>query len=240
MKDTCFYTCFDGTYIETGTGLVKSIKRIYPNIDVHVFALPKREGFNLRDFCAFHLQKGKELLEDYQRVISVDPDSIFCSPCYDLFGDFDMGVVQNNIPVGDIYGGVKDNVYINAGLDVCTSKVVWQEYIDEFNRRCDSSWNELNEQNALNWVFHNSKHNIKLLEFPDRVYGITAMSWYDQMYVKNDYLYVDGVWNQTKVEKRLCIFHAAGDEWKDKPTGKINFDRIINLEAKEKLKGLTL
>jgi hypothetical protein len=237
---TCFYTIFDNTYKATGEALVRSIKRFYPDIPVIVYDFTRSQGYSLRDFCGFHLEKGMELLSHYDRVISVDCDSIFCSPYPDLFGDYALGVVQNNIPVYEPHGGDNSGVYINAGLDVCTSKEVWKEYMDEFTRRCNECWNELNEQNALNHVFHTSKHDVKLLEYPDRVYGITAIDWYPSMTVKDGELWVRGVYDHQETDKKLCVFHAAGTEWKDKPTGRINFNLITNVEARETLKGYTL
>jgi hypothetical protein len=239
MKDYCFYSCYDDSYKTLGDGCIKSIKKFYPDANVFKFKPPRDNLFSLQSFCNFHLQKGKKLLEEYKRVISVDSDHIMCSDCPDIFGEFDMGVVQNNIPVDETYGGIKDKIYINAGLSICTNKDTWQEWIDEYNKRCMVNWEPLHEQNALNYIFHNSKSNIKLLEFPDRTYGIAQGDYYHQMVLKDNELYIQ--WKDFRgedKEKKICLFHAAGEFYKT--NGHINYDLITNIEAKEKLKGFTL
>lgn len=231
MKDFCFYTCFDDVYKETGQGMVKSVKKFYPDAPIFVFAVPRNGDFNLRDFCDFHLQRGAELLKEYKRVISVDSDHIMCAECPDLFGDFDLGVVQNNIPVASHHGGIDRKIYINAGLSVCTCSTIWEVWTKEYEKRCNERWDTLNEQNALNHIYHTSPYfNMKLLEFKDRVYGISSMFSYEDMYIKNDELYTaDG--------KKLCLFHAAGVEWKK--DGIINFDLVRDEQARNKLRSMT-
>ena len=87
MKDVCFYTCFDEAFKDTGQGLVNSIKHFYPDIPVIVCDVPKKDGkFDLQTFCSFHLKKGLELLDEYERVIYIDCDSVMCDKCEDLFG----------------------------------------------------------------------------------------------------------------------------------------------------------
>jgi hypothetical protein len=236
---TCFYTCYDGNFKDTAKGLVNSIKKFYPDIPVVEYELGLSCGgphnyhgnFDLMEFCNFHLRVGRELLDKYDRVISVDADHIMANECPELFGDFDLGVVQNNTSHVENYDGSKDGVYVNAGLTVCTNKDVWDEWTKEYQRMNAQIWSVLNEQNALNEIYHKSKHNVKLLEFPNKVYGITGMKFYEDMFLINDNLYLPN-------NKALCMFHAAGDQWKN--GGKINFNLIKDEKAREKLKGYTL
>ena len=142
-----------------------------------------------------------------------------------------LGVVQNNICIVDPSVGFNYDIYINAGLDVCTSKEMWQEYINEFNKRCISGWEELSEQNALNFVYHNNLNRVKLLEYEDRLYGISGMANYSNMYLKEGSLYIGN--------KKLEVIHFAGGEWKDKGGGKIRFEMIKDEKARNYLIGLT-
>jgi hypothetical protein len=238
---TCFYTAYSPTFEEVGKGLVNSIKKFYPDIPVLEFKweLSKEpsphayhgDTFDLQAFNQFVVNKGKELLEKYDRIIWIDADSIMCAPCPDLFGDFDMGVPHNNWPYLEIAN--KDLHYANAGMVVGVNKDTWQEWIDELKRFDDrfhgAAWDVLNFNNSLNKVYHDSKANIKLLEFEDRVYGISKMDTYKEMSLKDEELWIN--------EKKLCIFHAAGDEWKD-CLGKIRFDRITDKEAAKYLESL--
>lgn len=230
-----FYTCHDEIFDSAAKALRKSVSLFYPDIPFIEFNVPRSGSFNLRAFCDFHLQKGWELLNEYDRIISLDTDQIMCAPCPDFFGDFDLGVVQNNIPVDDRYGGSSYGVYINAGTTICTNKMAWKEWMDEYYRKCNERWEELNEQNALNWVYHNSKLNIKLLEFDDRSYGTYALSQYENIFLEGDDLWVPPI-NQLIPKKKVCLFHAAGNEWKIKETGNINFDHIKDEKARERIR----
>lgn len=234
MKDICFFTCYDFVYKEMGEALVRSVKRFYPEIDFIVFDVPRKDRnseFDLRAFCDFHLQKGKELLEQYRRIISIDTDHLMCNFCPDLFGNFDFAVVRNNIPVGNEYGGIDTDVYINAGLTICANKDVWWEWMEEYTRRNNTRWEILNEQNALNHIYHNFKHkyNFKMLEFKDKSYGISDNFIYPDMYLDKGELYLTN-------GKKICMFHAAGIEWKQKQNGVYNFDLIKNDQARDKLR----
>jgi hypothetical protein len=235
---TCFFTCYETTYQDVANKLRNSVKKFYPDIPFIDCILPRHDSeFNLKEFCDFHLENGKQLLGVYDRIISLDTDEIMCNKCPDLFGDFDLGVVRNNIPFEVPNESPKGNVYINAGLTVCTNKDVWFEWMAEYQNRCNQFPGEgLNEQNALNWIFHKSTRNIQLLEYPDRVYGISAMDYgYPNMYLKEGELWVKWKAGEQCQDKKLCVFHAAGVEWKDKATGGYNLELIHNPEAREKL-----
>jgi hypothetical protein len=232
--------CYYPNYRENAKGLVNSIKKFYPDIPVFEY-IEMSKPFDLKDFCDWHLDMGYKLLDEYKRVISMDPDEIMCNKCPDLFGDFDLGVVQNNIPMNTTFDNwTRGMVYINAGLTVCTNKEVWKEWMDEYQKRCEKFPGEgLNEQNALNEVFHNSKFKVDLLEFHDKVYGISAMDYgYPNMYLGPGGLRVRWSNSATTIDKKLCVFHAAGLEWKVKATGEYNFDLIHDVQAREYLKGL--
>lgn len=221
MKESCFYTIFDDTFRQVGQDCVNSVRRFYPNIPIITYESPKLNGrFDLKTFCDFHLQKGMELLDEYQRVIYIDSDSIMCDYCDELFGDFSLGVVQNNIYVPDPRSDLQYSIYINAGLDSCIDKIIWQKYIDEYNRRCSLGWEELHEQNALNFVYHTNLGTCKLLEFDDKLYGISDMEYYPDILLGTDGLYIKN--------KKLKVIHFAGGEWKDKSTGRIRFELIKN------------
>jgi len=228
MNETVFFTAFDSNFKETGEGMVRSVKRIYPEIPFKVFDLPKNDKFDLRSYCSFYLESGKSLFDEYKRIIFIDPDSIMCNQCPDLFDDYELGVVLNN--TGYNSPVLKDGVYVNAGLSVCTSKEVWQERIDKFNELSNQRWESLNEQNALNYIYHTTTHKTKLLEFDDRTYGISSLAHYQDMFIKDNELWLPN-------NKKLCIFHAAGTHWK---TGvKINFDFITKEDARELLRSYT-
>jgi hypothetical protein len=207
------------------TGMINSVKKWYPDIPMEALEIDiqEREGyFDLRNFCSKILEHGYNLLDKYDRIIYIDPDSVMCNKCPDFFEDFELGCVQNNNPTGPEYGGTA-GIYINAGLCVCTKKEVWKEIMDEYEKRNNVRWECLNHQNALNWVFHETKHKVRLLEFSDRVYGITGMEYYQDMYLVDGELYLPNA-------KKLGVFHSAGVYWK---TGvKINFDYIKNEFAK--------
>jgi hypothetical protein len=240
MKDFCFYTCYDEVVKEMGDGCIKSIRRWYPKADVLYFESPRPNGqFHLKTFCELGLIKGWELLKEYKRIIYVDPDSIMCNKCPDLFDDFDMGVVQNNISVGPEYGGEKKDIYINAGLQICTNINAWEEFYTEFRKRYLVNEESLHTQNSLNYCFHTSKFKYKLLEFPDRTYGIAQQDYYRNLFLKDNELYIN--WEDTRengLEKKVCIYHAAGTYHKD--IGRIKYEIINNPEARERLRSYTL
>jgi len=229
---TCFFTTYDENAKEMAQGMVNSVKHWYPDIDFIEHVIPHKEipigpnpgAFDVTNFCYAYLRKGLELFDEYQRIIYIDPDSVMCNLCPDLFDDYELGVVRNNTYYEpDGVKGSKGEFYINAGLSVCSSRDVWQERIAEFERRNNQGANPVNEQNALNWLFHNTTHKVKLLEFDDRSYGISSIFHYQKIDVRNGELYLPS-------NKKLCIFHAAGVYWK---TGtKINFEFIENEEAR--------
>ena len=51
---------------------------------------------------------------------------------------------------------------------------------------------------------------------------------YHEMYLDNDELTLTN-------GKKVCMFHAAGTEWKDHTTGKINFNLILDSRARERM-----
>lgn len=231
-KEVCFFTVYDSRAKDMATGMVNSVKKWYPDVPMEALEIDIRNaggGFDLRGFCGDILTHGLNLLDKYERIIYVDPDSVMCGKCPDFFDEYELGVVQNNNPTGPEYGGTA-GVYVNAGLVVCTNKEVWKEIRDEFEKRNNECWSTLNHQNALNWVFHETKHKTKLLEFGDRLYGITGLEYYQDMYITDGELYLPNA-------KRLLVFHAAGVYWK---TGvKINFDYITNEYARALLVSYT-
>lgn len=233
MSDTCFYTVYDSVYKQIGEGCVKSIQKFYPEIDIFPFEIKREGDFNLKTFCDFHLEKGRELLDSYKRVISLDADSIMTNFCPDLFGEFDLGVVQNNIH----FFGKAYKVYLNAGLTVCSNKQVWEEWMAIYQKLCGVKWEEYNEQNALNdLIKYNPVYRVKLLEFSDRSYGISSYDNYKKMSLYNHELYVG--------PKKLCIIHFAGRDWITETTTRrkeerIKYEQFLDGEASKKLQFLT-
>lgn len=229
----CFFTVYDERAREMTQGMINSVKHWYPDIPMEALEIEARNadgGFDLRGYCDDILKHGYRLLDKYDRIIYVDPDSVMCNKCPDLFDDYDLGCVLNNTVCGPEYGGTKGNDYINAGLCVCTNKEIWKQVMDEYDKRNNIKWECLNHQNALNYVYHQVTKRVKLLEFDDRVYGISGLANYQDMEIRNDELYLPN-------NKKLCIFHAAGVYWKT--NCKINFDYIKNEEAREKIKSYT-
>ena len=226
MKDVCFFTTYDERAREMATGMINSVKHWYPDIPMEALEIDKQDEsghFDVFNFCYAYLRHGLKLLDEYKRIIYIDPDSVMCNLCPDLFDDYDLGVVRNNTERGPEGGGRREDVYINAGLSVCTHKAVWQERIDEYEKRMNQGRDLLNEQNGLNWTYHNTKYNAKLLEFNDRSYGISSLYHYQKIDVRDGELWLPS-------NKKLCIFHAAGVYWK---TGtKLNLDYIENEEAR--------
>jgi hypothetical protein len=240
MNDFCFFTCYDHVYHDTAKGCVNSIKKFYPDAKIYEFIVPRKEtGWDLQHFCWFHLIKGKELFDGYRRIISVDSDHVMCDRCPELFEDFDLAVVQNNIPVTDTYGGLSNKIYINAGLTVCTNKKVWDEWMDEYDKRCKKGWNELHEQNALNYIYHTSKAKIKLLEYMNKTYGISSIDGYEYMKLIDGELYVptEDIYSHVVTDKKLKMIHFAGNVWKI--NGKIMWHKIKDEQARNYLISLT-
>ncbi len=239
MKDTCFYTVYDDRAKEMAQGMVRSVKKFYPDIPFKECTIPLELEFNLQTFCHYCLEFGQKLLEEYKRVIYLDPDHIMCAPCPDLFGDFDLGVVANNIPVASAHGGIDGTLYVNNGMVVCTNKKAWQDYYDEYNKRCSEGFEALHHQNALNYLVHLLKYNTKLLEFDDRAYGVSCNFDYHRMYVKDDQLFIPIHRADRDYDKKLCLFHGAGPEWKNNGTS-LKLDDVRIDEAREKLRSYTL
>jgi hypothetical protein len=236
MKDSCFFSCYDKEYKEMGDGCLRSIRKFYPDADILYFESPRMgDSFELRLFCDFHLKKGKELLKEYKRIISVDSDHIMCDKCPELFEDYDMAVVQNNILCGGDQGGIDDKVYINAGLSVCANKDAWDEWIAEYDKRCRNGWMYLQEQNSLNYIYHNSKKKVQLLEYPDRTYGISSMDGYPFLKVIDNELYVptEDIFTHIVTDKKVRMIHFAGHAWKK--DGKIFFGNIKDEQARNLL-----
>jgi len=226
MPSSCFFTVYDARARVMAKGMINSVKKWYPDIPMEALEIDVRdqdEGFDLKGFCRDILTHGLHLLEKYDRIIYIDPDSVMCGKCPDLFEDFDLGCVLNNTVCGPEYGGTKDEHYINAGLVVCTQRIVWHLILDEYDKRNNERWETLNHQNSLNLVYH-TLSTAKLLEFDDRTYGISSLIHYQDMEVRDGELYLPS-------NKKLLIFHAAGVYWKNGV--KINFDYIKDKEARK-------
>jgi len=237
MKEVCFFTTYDERAKDMATGMINSVNKWYPDVPFEALEIDKQDEsghFDVFNFCYAYLNYGLKLLDEYKRIIYIDPDSIMCNLCPDLFNDYELGCVENNT------GSDGTNVYINAGLSVCTNKEVWQERLDEYEKRMNQTRDTLNEQNGLNWTFHNTKHNTKLLEFNDRTYGISGLAHYQgiELRDKEGNVCLDSAPDDAELylpsNKKLCVFHAAGTYWK---TGtKINLDYITNELAREKMR----
>jgi hypothetical protein len=218
MKEVCFFTIYDSKFKGIATGLKNSIHRFYPDIKLIEYDLPRPNNiFDLKALEDLHQVKGLELLKKYKRVIAIDTDHIMCAPCPDLFDDFDFGVVQNNVDMGDENKQYKES--LNAGLTVFTNIEAWREWNRLYLK---DEWSELKEQTSLCELYEGDKFKAKLLEFPDRVYGISSMDFrseesgsYGEMRLVGDDIYIRN--------KRVCLFHAAGFFWKDKDKGEYNF-----------------
>lgn len=237
---SCFFTVYSPLFKDMEKSLVRSIKRFYPDIPVKEFeyssgAVNTYHGTDLQSYNYFLLEKGKELFKEYGRIIWIDADSLMCSQCPDLFNEADMMVPANNWPVLEDYAD-RSKVYVNAGLVVCTNPDTWQEWTDDLKARDRNGFDVLNLNNSLDWLFHNSSSDIKLLEYPDRTYGISAMTEYINMELRDGDLYAN--------KRRICVFHAAGDMWKDTASSSaskgayIIFDHILNKDAMNRLKNL--
>lgn len=241
MKEFVFFSCYDQEYKEMGDGCLRSIKRFYPDADVLHFESPRQgDSFELQKFCDFGLETGKKLFDKYKRIIYVDSDHIMCNKCPDLFGDFDMGVVQNNIPMEDIFGKLNAWPYINAGLQISTNKDAWQEFMDEHYKRSVNRWEALITQLALTYCYHKSKFKYKLLEFPDRTYGISSFDGYPFLKVVDNELYVTTEDTQTHIvsTKKVCMLHFAGNVFKYR--SQMLWEKFKNEDAIKLIKSYTL
>jgi len=135
---TCFFTVYDERAKDMATGMINSVKHWYPNIPMEAIEIDVREadgGFDLQGYCRDILTNGLKLLDEYDKIIYIDPDSVMCNACPDFFEEYDLGCVQNNTVCGPEYGGTKDEDYVNAGLVVCSSKKVWQRILEDYEKR---------------------------------------------------------------------------------------------------------
>lgn len=215
-----FFTIHTPNYGKMAKGLVNSFKKFYPN--------GKIIKYEVENYCYDALKtligQGKQLIEEYGRAIYLEADSIVCSQCPELFGDFELGMPVNNTPYGN-------DKYLNMGLiSISNPKILDEVARIEIEKR--PSEGIVATQNAFNEIYREKNYKTKVLEFPDKSYGIQEMFNYPYCRLEGEDLMVG--------DKKLCIFHAAGGEWKGEKNGEgeISFWKFKNEEVKKKLKEL--
>lgn len=218
--EAVFFTIHTPNYEKMAQGLVNSFKRFYPNGNIIKYQV-ENYYYNALETL---IGQGKKLIEKYGRAIYIEADSIVCSKCPELFGDFELGMPVNNTPYGDYK-------YLNMGLISISNPKILDE-VARIERDLRPSEGILAAQHAFNEIYRGTNYKTKVLEFPDKSYGIEEMFEYPDCRLEGEDLMVG--------DKKICVFHAAGKEWKGEKNGggKINFWKFKNKEVRKKLKEL--
>lgn len=201
--------------------LVKSAQYFHPEIPMKVFGTEEINKFGV-DFGLLHPFIIGSLMDEYERVIYLDADSIITGKLDELLDIkvYDVIGVRNNND--DCKAGMDEPLtqpqigvwrYMNAGL-VCTT-----------NKDFVSDWKKYNmifgpmlphkEQNIYNGISLNYKTAIVDTRKSDVYYGVSALSgekthWdnWKEIQVIEDELWLN--------EKRIKVIHHAGGFKEDK------------------------
>jgi len=203
----CFWVVSSPEFREMTNQMIASVKKFYP--DLPFFHYYINEVTELYQDARHY----KELHKEFDTVIHINGDSIMCNKCDELFDDdFEIALPYNN-------GNYQDKTGMNNGIVVSNSPRFWVKYdelIEEFSK--SDGW--MASQNLSTTLFYSGKYKTKALSFPDKSYGIEDMINYQNIFLKDNEIYLPS----DEGDKKLCIFHAAGDAWKQH--GKILLDKF--------------
>jgi hypothetical protein len=219
MNEVCFFSLFTHDFTRMARDMQNSVKRFYPDVPINLVEI---NAYDQNAFCEF-ANVGLWMSQRYKRVIFIGVDQIMCDVCPHLFYLYDIAAPRNNTNYLSQYSST-----VNGGLLVSTSKDFWQDW----KELLDSSYskgntNVIESQNLLNDIFWTTKYNTEILSYDDVSYGIDVFDQYKDMKVIDGKLYCG--------DKKICIFHAAGDEYKK--GNQILFDKLP-IEGSEFLKEL--
>src|SRR5205085_11370729 len=133
----------------------------------------------------------KELINNYELVISADVDSIFCAPLTDVLDDTsDVQVVYNSNPreikkwLVQVWN-IPPGAYFNCGFVAMCSK----EFVDHWWTLCNKPlFNDYpyKEQYLLNIMIHYGNYKAKCIDMADKFYGLASNSYWNHFELKGD------------------------------------------------------
>lgn len=247
MKKACVFTIFDANNAKYFPAFKNSLRKFYTEEELPIVVYTEKNISGPIDFYRHTPMFAKDLIDEYELVISADVDNIFCAPITDILEakDYDVGVVFNNNPREFKKWGVQiwnipPAAYFNCGLVALRSK----EFIDHWWSLCNKSLFmdfPYKEQDLLNILCTYGNYNVKCFDVDDKFYGLASNSYWNFFEMKGDDIILkpqtddDGqVWPDK--EKKICVLHFAEGQ---ASTSKGNYRIKCSPEVSKRLDWLT-
>jgi hypothetical protein len=225
MNNICFYTWASDVFLSMAQDLERSVKKFYPDIPFYIYKINGNDTFPYKGKIYEYI---KEVLDKHKNTVHINADSVMCSECPELFSDIDFALPRNNVPNTIL---PHEYYYLNNGLFVINNKDILREIIEQTSLFVDGTVSPgLSDQNVYNRIFYSGKYKTQVLSYPDKSYGIEELDQYPNVYLKDKDIYAG--------DKKVCILHFAGEEWKNYEKGVMNYDRLLNKDVRERIKEL--
>lgn len=175
-------------YKETSKHLINSLNKFHPDIPVKIYTEYDLQKYNINletkvaGLTTFIPLFAKELIQEYELVISLDSDQIILGDLNYIINQrhtYDMGMVENlnkidplNFAIASL-PGIPPNEYYNLGLVALTSETA----IDHLLRLCNSKYCDrfiYRDQDIFNIVAHFGNYRVKNFDAYDYKGGYFA------------------------------------------------------------------
>ena len=243
MKKACIFTVFDVNNEKYFAAFKNSLRKFHTEDELPIIVYREDQVKDPINYYRHTPMFAKDLIDQYELVISADVDSIFCAPIIDILEDtsYDVGTVFNSNPREFKKWNVQvwnipPAAYFNCGLVALRSK----EFVDHWWMLCNKSFfNDFpyKEQDILNILCHYGNYTVKCFDIDDKFYGLSSNSYWNQFELVGDDIVLkkhtdeDGsIWPIK--DKKICVLHFAEGQ---ASVSKGNYKIKVNEEITKRL-----
>lgn len=219
MKKAVCFTVADQNNMKYFPAFSHSLRKFHSEEELPIVVYTEKEIKDPINFYRHTPMFAKDLINEYELVISADVDSIFCAPITEVLENKeDVQVVLNSNPrenkkwVVQVWN-IPPAAYFNCGFVAMRSK----EFIDHWWTLCNKPlFNDYpyKEQDILNILAHYGNYSIKCLDMDDKFYGIASNSYWNHFELRGDDIVLpiikedNFMWPIMK-EKKIVVLHFA-------------------------------
>lgn len=219
MKKQVIFTVFDQNNAKYFPAFKNSLRKFHSEEELPLVVYTEKDVKDPINYYRHTPMFAKDLINEYELVISADVDSIFTAPLTDILEktDYDLGVVFNSNPRQFKQWNVQvwnipPAAYFNCGLVAMRSKEAVNHWWDLCTKMFFNDY-PYKEQDLLNILVHYGNYRVFCFDSGDKFYGLASNSYWNHFELVGDKIILkpvkdeEGLWPLN--EKQICVLHFA-------------------------------